>query len=107
MMRRFIGRNSSAARGFVAALLFCAMLLAIAVAAAPRLHDALHPNSGTSHECAATLLNGGSFDHAACEPAWTPPEKAPGAPSFRVGSRPIIVAALEFCRLEHAPPALS
>jgi hypothetical protein len=105
------GRNSAAmqrTRVFAAAIVFVAVALAAALSAAPHFHEWLHHAGGqASHECAATLLSSGSVSHSDCEPVRTCPEPAPESRSFRAQPFARVLAALEFTRLEHAPPFFS
>ena len=93
-------------RALIASLLFCSVTFAIGLSAVPQLHDALHHGELTTHECAATLLSSGTWDHNAPEPVLAAPHAAPQTVRF------IDTALRFFARprtsiLEHAPPALS
>ena len=104
---RLSGSNSSAFRAFVAAVVFGGVLMAIGLAAAPQLHHWLHQSDGATHVCAATLLSSGSVEHSACEPVFASPHDLPTARVLFARTLPALIAALDFARLEHAPPALS
>jgi multisubunit Na+/H+ antiporter MnhG subunit len=99
--RATIGRVTSAA-AFLAALLF-----AIALSAAPQLHERLHADSAAaSHECAVTLFATGNCEHATAAPVLVrrialPLENVVAfAPKFACAPR-------LFSILEHAPPVHS
>ena len=93
-------------RALIASLLFCSITFAIGLSAAPQLHDALHHGDRTTHECAATLLASGSWEHSAAEPALNAPQPLPATASF-VKACLRLVAHPQTSILEHAPPALS
>ncbi len=105
---RLLRCHSEKARAFIAATLFCAVALAIGLSDAPQLHKWLH-NAGDrpNHECAATLLSSGSKEHSDCAPAFSAPQSLPSIAAFRSEHIQPADPALEFYRLEHAPPALS
>ena len=95
-------------RALIAAVLFCGVGLAFGLSAAPQLHDWVHKRDrSASHECAATLLSSGSWEHSACEPTLT---HAPGLRALQLVAfavLPHLAPHLEFSLLEHAPPAFS
>lgn len=106
MRLRLRDGSSSAFSAFVAAVLFCGVVIGVGLSAAPQLHEWLHNTSGDSHECAATLMLNGSWEHSGCEPILTAPQQTPVTPSFVLpGSRVIARAGISV--LEHAPPANS
>lgn len=89
----------------VAALITgAALIFAIVLAAAPRLHDYIHQGAGPDHECAVTIFAGGKCDA-------TLPNVVPSArPLLTTFSALPVVALLIFAAvpcsiLEHAPPA--
>jgi hypothetical protein len=106
MMRPSTAAKPSRFRALIASLLFCSVAFAIGLSAAPQLHDALHKGERATHECAATLLSSGTWEHSALEPVLAAPIPAPHTVRF-------IDIALRFAArprtsiLEHAPPALS
>jgi hypothetical protein len=101
---RLSGEHSPAVRALIAAVLFCGIALTIGLFAAPQLHDSLHKSDGTTHECAATHLSSGSWEHSSCAPVLSAPQAVPVSPSFvKPGVR--VIARAGFSVLEHAPPA--
>lgn len=82
------------------------LLATVMLSAAPLLHDSLHADQhGTSHQCAVTLLQSGSWDQqvAAVAAAST---HLPIYLGNIVVARPVIAELHpHFARLEHAPPA--
>jgi hypothetical protein len=105
---RLIRWDSRQLRALAAAVLFCAVGLAVALSAAPQLHDWLHKSGDrTTHECAATLMSSGSAEQSACEPVLKQPQPAPAVPAFRVQPFARVLAVLGSSLLEHAPPAQS
>jgi hypothetical protein len=107
MTRQPITEKPSRFRALIASFLVCSIAFAIGLSAAPQLHDSLHKGDRTTHECAATLLSSGSWEHSAPEPAFTDPKHAPAVRILEECATPKLAAALEFARLEHAPPAVS
>lgn len=103
---RLSGRRSSAFHAFIAAVLFCGVAFAIGLSAAPQLHDWLHKDNGAQHQCAATLISTGGWDHAHSAPCVSgPPPLGLTLPAF-VHAQPIRARA-QASILEHAPPAES
>ncbi len=95
-------------RPLIAALLFAAVGLALGLSSAPRLHEFLHKGiDRTTHECAATLLSSGSAEHSACPPLFCAPGRAPILRAVAIERLSHAAPALEFSRLEHAPPVFS
>ncbi len=102
----FVRRN--AIRSSTGALLaLAAFLFAFALAAAPQLHEQIHPNSAAStHECAVTLFVAGSYEHASPPATASAPDVAEES-AILTPSAIAIAQSLDFSLLEHAPPALS
>ncbi|MBA2742750.1 MAG: hypothetical protein H0U43_00280 [Chthoniobacterales bacterium] len=106
MRLRLIAGSSTALGALIAAVLFCGIVLSVGLSAAPQLHQWLHKTKGDSHECAATLMSKGTWEHSACDPVLSAPQQAPATPSFgKPGLR--VMARAETSILEHAPPANS
>lgn len=94
---------------FIAAVAFAAFLWALALSAAPQLHEGLHPDANTpDHTCAVTFIVSGSYDYSAYTPLITAPvptiqfSKIPALSSQWVQS-PFLRASI----FEHAPPSNS
>ena len=89
--------------------LICAFVFAIALSAAPGLHERFHRDAKQSqHECVVTLIAAGNYDHAAATPVFVQP--APTIQfSFVSTLNPIWVASpfLGAHIFEHAPPVNS
>ena len=88
----------------VALISGAALIFAIVLAAAPRLHDYIHKGAGPDHECAVTIFAGGKCDAA------TPDIVASARPVLtKHSSLPVlsirVIAAVPCSILEHAPPA--
>lgn len=84
-----------------------AFLLAIALSAAPRLHDEMHRVQGAEHACAVTLISSGGCDcFTAAAPSGLPAEAAP-TPIIRGVESIAVVAVFAPSILEHAPPRLA
>ena len=107
-MRLDLIRDKSAFLRKIAALgSIGAFLVTIALSDAPRLHEHLHKALGPDHECAATIFASGKCEHSACDsPSAVPPSASP-AIAFLPRELQSVALALEFSRLEHAPPPVS
>jgi hypothetical protein len=107
MKLRLSDGNLIVLRAIVAAGFIVALLFALVLSAAPQLHERIHQPTGSTHECAVTLLTSGSCQHTPCAAIAIAPQppKPLSTPVHRhfqlVGPR------LEFSLLEHAPPAIS
>jgi len=98
-------RDESSPSPRIAALAcIVAFLVTIALSDAPRLHDQIHKVNGVGHVCAATMMASGNCEHNA------PPTAAPKghyvsvSPAFLPLRSQVVVAAVPFSVLEHAPP---
>ncbi len=96
--------KSQAALRIIALGISLAILLAGLISVAPQLHRWLH--GAANHECVATIIAGGSCDHAPTAYAIVIPNSECTAVLLPAELQ-FDAAALEFSRLEHAPPALS
>jgi hypothetical protein len=101
----FIRDESSRWRRIAALACMGAVLAAIVLSDAPRLHEKLHKVNGAGHVCAATMMASGNCEHSA-PPSLSPKiQNPPVSPAFlQQGSR-VVIAAVPFSVLEHAPPA--
>src|SRR5437868_9027749 len=100
-------RSTNCGRAFVASCVSLAFLWALALSASPQLHQRVHKDANRiEHNCAATMIASGSYDHASHPPlvsadALIPQfSEIPALTSCWVQS-PFLGA----CILEHAPPA--
>jgi hypothetical protein len=100
-------RSTNRARAFVAILVSAGFLWALALSASPQLHQRVHPDAGrVEHNCAATMIASGSYNHAAQPPLVSAPvpaihfSKIPALTPQWVES-PFLGARI----FEHAPPA--
>lgn len=85
-----------------------AFLLTMALAEVPQLHERVHQDStGTSHECAVTLLKSGNCTHPPCDLIVNAPIPAQATSAISRDLFRIVRPRLEFSLLEHAPPAFS
>ncbi len=107
-MSRF-ARSRNHGRAFVAVCVFAAFLCALALSASPQLHQRIHADANrVEHNCAATMIASGSYDHAGHPPlvsAPVPPAQFSKIPALT----PQWVESLFLgaCIFEHAPPAHS
>ena len=94
-------------RAFVAAFVSAAFLWALALSVSPQLHQRVHKDvNRAEHNCAATMIASGSYNHAAHPPLVSAPvpaihfSKIPALAPHWVES-PFLGARI----FEHAPPA--
>ena len=108
MSLRLISRHPVAVRAIVAIAFAGAFLLALALSAAPQLHERIHDLSDvTHHECAATLISSGNYDHFSADVLLPAPVTPPVMQLHISRQFSLVLAALDFSLLEHAPPAIS
>jgi hypothetical protein len=101
-------RSNSYGRAIVAAFVSVGFLWTLALSASSQLHQRIHPDANrVEHNCAATMITSGSYDHAAHPPLVSAPaavvqfSKIPALTPCWVES-PFLGASIN----EHAPPAL-
>jgi hypothetical protein len=99
-------RSTRCGRAFIATLVSAAFFWALALSASPQFHQRLHPDSNrVEHNCAATMIASGSYDHGADPPLVTAP-----VPAIQFSEIPALTACwvqslfLGACIFEHAPP---
>jgi hypothetical protein len=99
-------RSNSYGRAFVASLVSGGFLWALALSASPQLHQRVHPDSNRAeHNCVATMIASGSYDHAAHPPLVSAP-----VPAIQFSEIPALTPCwvqspfLGACIFEHAPP---
>jgi hypothetical protein len=104
-MSRF-ARSNDYGRAFVAALVSLGFFWALALSASPQLHQRVHPDANRAeHNCVATMIAAGSYDH----PAHPPLVSAP-VPAIQFSKIPALIPCwvqspfLGACIFEHAPP---
>ena len=104
-------RTASIARGFRASVV-CALLahlvLVLAMAASPALHDTIHDGAGhADHLCAVTLFASGGVEDGAA-PVLAPEFARLEMPdAVRVDGAEVAAVFLAGAVLEHAPPFIS
>src|SRR5207248_6557663 len=96
-------------RAFVAIFISTGFLYALALSASPQLHQRVHPDANrVEHNCVATMIASGSYNHAAHPPLVSAPvpvihfSKIPALTPCWVQS-PYLGARI----FEHAPPVRS
>jgi hypothetical protein len=99
-------RSTNRGRSFVAIFVSVGFLWALALSSSPQLHQRVHRDAGrVEHNCVATMIASGSYDHAAHPPLVSVPflavqfSKIPALTPCWVQS-PFLGA----CIFEHAPP---
>ena len=104
-----LARSINHGRAFIAVCVSAAFLCALALSASPQLHQRVHPDANRAeHNCAATMIASGSYDHVAHPPLVSAPVLAihfsniPALTPQWVES-PSLGASI----FEHAPPAHS
>jgi hypothetical protein len=100
-------RSTNRGRAFIGLCVSAAFLWALALSASPQLHQRVHPDAGRAeHNCVATMIASGSYDHAAHPPIVSAP-----APAIQFSKLPVLTPCwvqspfLGACIFEHAPPA--
>jgi hypothetical protein len=100
-------RSNNYGRAFVAVFVSVGFLCALALSASPQLHQRVHKDANRAeHNCAATMIASGSYDHAAHAPLVSAP-----APAIQFSKIPVLTPCwvqspfLGACIFEHAPPA--
>jgi hypothetical protein len=101
-------RSINYARAPVAALVSVAFLWALALSASPQLHQRVHKDANrVEHNCAATMIASGNYDHAAHSPLISAPHFDRQFSKIAVLTpkwvRPLFLSAHIFA---HAPPAV-
>jgi hypothetical protein len=104
-MSRFAG-STNQARAFIAISVSAAFLWALALGVSPQLHQRVHKDANrVEHNCAATMIASGSYDHAAHPPLVSAP-----VPAIHFSKIPALTPQwvespfLGACIFEHAPP---
>ena len=100
-------RSISHGRAFVAACVSAAFLWALALSASPQLHQRVHKDANrVEHNCAATMIASGTYDHSAHAPL-----VSARVPAVQFSKIPALTPQwveslfLGACIFEHAPPA--
>jgi hypothetical protein len=108
MSLRLSNGKGVAFRAAIAAGSLAAFLFALVLSATPQLHEQLHGATGVgNHECAATLLASGNFQHTPLATISLAPTAPPKIFVQTVSCFPLVSSYLAFSLLEHAPPANS
>jgi len=104
-MSRF-ARSNNHGRAFFAVLISVGFLWALALSASPQLHQRVHKDANRAeHNCAATMIASGSYDHGAHLPL-----VSAAAPAIQFSKIPALTPCwvqspfLGACIFEHAPP---
>jgi hypothetical protein len=102
-------RSTNRGRAFFAICVSAAFLWALALSASPLLHQRVHKDANrVEHNCAATMIASGTYDHAAHAPLVSAP-----VPTVQFSKIPALTPQwvespfLGACIFEHAPPARS
>jgi hypothetical protein len=99
-------RSNNCGRALVTALVSAAFLWTLALSASPQLHQRIHSDANrVEHNCAATMIASGNYDHAAHPPLASAP-----LPAIHFSKIPALTPQwvespfLGACIFEHAPP---
>src|SRR5438552_13564936 len=108
--RRVMGtfaRSPNRGRALIAICVSAGFVCALALSASPQLHHRVHKDANrVEHNCAATMIASGSYNHAAHVPLVSAP-----APPVQFSKVPALTPCwvqspfLGACIFEHAPPA--
>jgi hypothetical protein len=104
-MSTFVRSNNSG-RAIIVAFVSVGFLWSLALSASPQLHQRVHKDSNRAeHNCVATMIASGSYDHAAHPPLVSAP--IPAIQFSEISAlTPCWVQSpfLGACIFEHAPP---
>jgi hypothetical protein len=100
-------RSINQGRAFIAICVSGAFLWALALSVSPQLHQRVHKDANrVEHNCAATMVASGSYDHAAHMPLVGAPVPAPQFSKIPALTPQWVESPfLGACIFEHAPPA--
>jgi hypothetical protein len=100
-------RPTNHGRAFVAACVSAGFVWALALGASPQLHQRVHTDANrVEHNCAATMISSGSYDHVTDVPL-----VSASVPAIQFSKIPALTPQwvespfLGACIFEHAPPA--
>jgi len=107
-MSRF-ARSRGHGRAFVAICVGAAFVWALALSASPQLHQRVHKDANRAeHNCAATMIASGSYDHAAHAPLVSAPVPVIHFSKISALTPQWVESPFLGARIfEHAPPAHS
>jgi hypothetical protein len=91
-------------RAWIGSVVFAGFIAALALASAPELHARLH-GTAADHECAATLIAAGSYEHSITPQIAAPIANPPIAHLIPLPTVAVTPLPLGCFILEHAPPA--
>jgi hypothetical protein len=98
--------SNSYGRAFIAAFISVGFLWTLALSASPQLHQRVHPDANRAdHNCAATMIGSGSYDHVAQPPIMSAP--LPSHPLSKIPALTLCWVQSPFLGasiFEHAPP---
>jgi len=104
-----LAHSTTCGRAFIAICVGAAFLWAVALSASPQLHQRVHKDANrVEHNCAATMIASGSYNHSAHPPLVSAP--VPAVQFSRIPAltpqwveSPFLGARI----FEHAPPVLA
>ena len=100
-------RSNNYGRALVATFVSAAFLWTLALSASPQLHQRVHKDANrVEHNCAATMIASGSYDHSAHPPVVSAPARAlQFSKILALTPQWVAVPFLGARIFEHAPPA--
>src|SRR5438874_2085797 len=104
-----VPRSTNRERAFISIFVSAAFLWALALSASPQLHQrVLKDANRVEHNCAATMITSGSYDHSAHPPVISAPVRAIQSSRIPALTPQWVESPFLSARIfEHAPPAHS
>ena len=102
-----VPRSTNRGRAFISIFVSAAFLWALALSASPQLHQRVHKDANrVEHNCAATMIASGSYDHSAHPPVVSAPARALQFSKILALTPQWVAVSFLGARIyEHAPPA--
>src|SRR5204863_9732880 len=99
-------RSNNRGRAIVATFVSGAFLWALALSVSPQLHQRVHADAGrVEHNCAATMIASGSYNHSAHVPLVSAPVPAVQFSKIPALAQQWVESPFRGARIfEHAPP---
>jgi len=99
-------RSNNYQRAIVAAFVSVGFLWTLALSASPQLHQRVHPDANRAdHNCAATMIASGNYDHASHPPLVSADAQVPQFSKIPALTLCWVQSPfLGACIFEHAPP---
>jgi hypothetical protein len=105
--RRRAEYSFSSGRIGLGAILLLTILAAALLSSSPQLHEKIHPDSATGHQCAVSLFASAQCEATPLVPIPIAPNDIPNCALFDCPAVLALPRLRFFSLLEHAPPALA